>query len=117
MWAWRMEDPYKSNRHIKYSRDLVKNPGFDFKEVKNGMTKYYKTVSEILNEVTSIDALSEAQKDGIRQLCNMAQVKHREQLKSVLNKAYEAGRKYDMAEHVSIAMAIENGEYNLTEIE
>lgn len=81
------------------------------------MTKYYNTVSEILNEITAIDALSEAQKDGIRQLCNMAQVKHREQLKSVLNRAYEAGRKHDMATHVYEAMLIENGEYNLTEIE
>lgn len=81
-------------------------------------TKYYTTIGEVIDDMDGSNwAVTEAQCEGIRDLCRNAQIAHKNALRRVLALAYEAGRKHDRAAYGEIESDINGGAYNLMEVQ
>lgn len=79
--------------------------------------EYYKSVGEILDNMEGANwMVTEAQVEGIRMLCGIAQGSQRNHLRTVLNLAYEAGRKHDRVKYNEILDGIDENEYWLVEL-
>ena len=80
-------------------------------------TIHYSTVNEVLDDMVGANyAITEEQIKGIRELCREAQVRQRNNLRKVLNLAYEAGRKHSREEYNGILKDINGGVYGLAEL-
>ena len=78
---------------------------------------YYNSVSEALDDMIGVNyAITQEQIEGIRNLCKDAQIRQRNNLRNILIRAYEAGRKHDRDEYLKIRAEIADREYNLTEL-
>ncbi|MDO4803359.1 MAG: hypothetical protein Q4A32_00895 [Lachnospiraceae bacterium] len=78
---------------------------------------HYNSVNEVLDDMIGVNyAITQVQIEGIRALCKDAQVRQRNNLRNVLIRAYEAGRKHDREEYLKIRAEIADREYNLTEL-
>ena len=82
-----------------------------------GTTIHYNTVNEVLDDMVGVNyVITQAQIEGIRILCGEAQVMQRNNLRKVLNLAYEAGRKHSREEYNGILKDINGGAYGLAEL-